>query len=59
MIWKKKLRILIINKSLNYIQSNAILLFEVYENTEGKNQKFFKAKNGTVILLSKCAVCKK
>ena len=27
------------------------------KNTESKNQKFVKTKNGGVVLLSKCAVC--
>ena len=33
------------------------ILFEVQKNKENVNSKLLKTKNGTLMLLSKCAVC--
>ena len=59
MMWKKKSKILIINKL--YIK-NVVLLFAVQKNkkknkkkTESKNPNVLRAKNGRIMLLSKCA----
>ena len=57
MYWKKKSKIPVINKNLNYIENNVILLFEVQKNTESKNPKVVRTKNGGIVLLSKCSVC--
>ena len=51
MIWKKKSKILIINKSLNYIYLNC------GKNSKCKNLKIKKTKNESIMLLSICAVC--
>ena len=41
-----------------YLQNNVIVLFEVQKkNTESKNPKVVKTKNGRIMLLSKCEVC--
>ena len=53
MTWKKKLKILMTNKSLNYMWNNVILLFEVQK----KNPKTVRTKNGRIMLLSKFSVC--
>ena len=53
MTWKKKLKILMTNKSLNYMWNNVILLFEVQK----KNLKTVRTKNGRIMLLSKFSVC--
>ena len=54
MMWKKKSKILIINKL--YIK-NVVLLFAVQKKkkAESKNPKVLRAKNGRIMLLSKCA----
>ena len=56
MIQRKKLKIVMINKSLHYIY--VILLFELLKkDTESKIANVVKTKNGKIMLLSKCAVC--
>ena len=57
MIWKKKSKILIINKSLSYIWNNLSYWLKCRKNTESKNPKVAGTKNGRIMLLSKCAVC--
>ena len=37
--------------------NNVLLLFEKQENTKSKNPENVKIKNGTKMLLSKCAMC--
>ena len=47
-----------INKSLDFIYSNVILLFEVEKKkTVSKNPKVLKTKNRTIMLLYIGAVC--
>ena len=38
------------------IYKNGISMFEVSKNTESKNPKVIRAKNGKTTLLSKCTV---
>ena len=45
------------NKSLNYIQNNSILFFQVWKKYRNKNAKFVQTKNERKMFLSKCAVC--
>ena len=52
MMWKKKSKILIINKL--YIKMLSYCL-QCKKKTESKNPKVLRAKNGRIMLLSKCA----
>ena len=48
-----------INKSLNYIyKTTTSCCLKCRKNTESKNPKIVKTKNGRMMLLSKCTVCK-
>ena len=40
-----------------FIKEHEGLLHEVYKNTENINSKFFKTKNGRLIMQLKCADC--
>ena len=52
---KKKKKIPITNKSLNYYKTMLCYCFKCRINTESKNPKVAESKNGWMILLSKCA----
>ena len=57
MIWTKKSKILI-NKTLNHIQNNAILFsLKCRKNTENKNPEVVRTKNERIMLLSNWVVC--
>ena len=43
-------------KILVYLQNNVIVFLKCRKNTESKNSKVVKIKNGRIMLLSKCAV---
>ena len=45
-----------INKSLKYILKMLSYCLKCRKNTESKNPKFVKKKNGRIMLLSKCAL---
>ena len=51
MTWMKKLKNLMIIKSLNYTYNKVILLFECRESTESKNPEVIKRKNERIIPL--------
>ena len=54
---KEEIKNYIINKSLNYICKSNVICLKCRKNTESKNPKVVKTKNGRRMLLSKCAVC--
>ena len=54
---KEEIKNYMINKSLNYICKSNVVCLRCRKNTESKNPKVVKTKNGRRILLSKCAVC--
>ena len=53
MIWKKKLKILNVNKRLNYtIYKNKVTYYlKCRKNTGSKNPKFARTKTGRITLL--------
>ena len=53
MIWMKKSKIPLTNKSLNYIY----YCFKGRKNVKSKNHETIKPKNGRILLSSKCSVC--
>ena len=57
MLYRKKSKILMINKSLNYkYNTMSSYCLKCRQNTESKNPKVVKTKNGWIMLLPKCAV---
>ena len=45
-------------KILVYLKNIVIVLFKCRKNTKSKDPKVLKIKNGRIILLFNCAVCK-
>ena len=57
-IWRKKSKIPIANKSLNYLYKTVLsYCLTRRKYVENKIAKVVKNKNGKIMLLSKCAVC--